>query len=145
MMSVRSLSALRLLAIGRDTEDVGNDVSSLCRLTFRLHLHRDLNVRKRFRIWVIFWILSETLSNEESRQLSIMSNEGTQFKAYLEDDEVVEGNLSKSNTLAEILQVVMNLLDDDFGSFVALKDVVERFPIEGSQRKGSIELEIESG
>jgi len=144
-MSVRSLSALRLLAIGRDTEDVGNDVSSLCRLTFRLHLHRDLNVRKRFRIWVIFWILSETLSNEESRQLSIMSNEGTQFKAYLEDDEVVEGNLSKSNTLAEILQVVMNLLDDDFGSFVALKDVVERFPIEGSQRKGSIELEIESG
>jgi len=144
-MSVRSLSALSLLAIGRDTEDVGNDVSSLCRLTFRLHLHRDLNVRKRFRIWVIFWILSETLSNEESRQLSIMSNEGTQFKAYLEDDEVVEGNLSKSNTLAEILQVVMNLLDDDFGSFVALKDVVERFPIEGSQRKGSIELEIESG
>ena len=139
------MSALRLLAIGRDTEDVGNDVSSLCRLTFRLHLHRDLNVRKRFRIWVIFWILSETLSNEESRQLSIMSNEGTQFKAYLEDDEVVEGNLSKSNTLAEILQVVMNLLDDDFGSFVALKDVVERFPIEGSQRKGSIELEIESG
>ena len=144
-MSVRSLSALRLLAIGRDTEDVGNDVSSLCRLTFRLHLHRDLNVRKRFRIWVIFWILSETLSNEQSRQLSIMSNEGTQFKAYLEDDEVVEGNLSKSNTLAEILQVVMNLLDDDFGSFVALKDVVERFPIEGSQMKGSIELEIESG
>ena len=144
-MSVRSLSALRLLAIGRDTEDVGNDVSSLCRLTFRLHLHRDLNVRKRFRIWVIFWILSETLSNEESRQLSISNNQGTRFKTYLEDDEVVEGNLSNSNTLAEILQVVMNLLDDDFGSFVALKDVVERFPIEGSQRKGSIELEIESG
>jgi len=144
-MSVRSLSALRLLAIGRDTEDVGNDVSSLCRLTFRLHLHRDLNVRKRFRVRVIFRILSETLSNEESRQLSISNNQGTRFKTYLEDDEVVEGNLSNSNTLAEILQVVVNLLDDDFGSFVALKDVVERFPIEGSQRKGSIELEIESG
>lgn len=144
-MSVRSLSALRLLAIGRDTEDVGNDVSSLCRLTFRLHLHRDLNVRKRFRVRVIFRILSETLSNEESRQLSISNNQGTRFKTYLEDDEVVEGNLSNSNTLAEILQVIMNLLDDDFGSFVALKDVVERFPIEGSQRKGSIELEIESG
>ena len=144
-MSVRSLSALRLLAIGRDTEDVGNDVSSLCRLTFRLHLHRDLDVRKRFRVRVIFRILSETLSNEESRQLSISDNQGTRFKTYLEDDEVVEGNLSNSNTLAEILQVVVNLLDDDFGSFVALKDVVERFPIEGSQRKGSIELEIESG
>ena len=144
-MSVRSLSALRLLAIGRDTEDVGNDVSSLCRLTFRLHLHRDLNVRKRFRIWVIFRILSETLSNGESRQLSISNNQGTRFKTYLEDDEVVEGNLSNSNTLAEILQVVMNLLNNHFGSFVTLEDVVERFPAEGSERKGSIELEIESG
>jgi len=66
VVSVRSLSALGLFTVWRDTEDVGNNISSLCRLSFPLHLHRDLNVREGFRVGVVFRILSETLRREES-------------------------------------------------------------------------------
>lgn len=131
MMSVRSLSALCSFTICGDTEDVRDDVSSFGRLTFRLHLHRDLNVRKTLRIGIVLWILSETLQKRKTRcqQVSCTGREGDKKSTDLEDDIVVERDLFSSDALSEIREIVVDEFDDDLRRLVALEEIVEYFSV----------------
>lgn len=68
MVRVRRLRGLGGLAARRHTKNVRDDVARLGGLSLRLHLHRDLHVRQRLGVGVVFGVLAETLHAEERGQ-----------------------------------------------------------------------------
>ena len=69
VVSILSLARL-CRAVVADAEDVRNDVALLRRLTLRLHLESDLNVRQAFRVGILLGILAETLLTTERQSRS---------------------------------------------------------------------------